>query len=489
MKKLNVVFVSVILLLPVMTLNLHFGDLYTSQDEKIGKSGLWERITSGQSWINWIYGSDKVSVKLWDSSLKLSSLAGDTQEAIVKVDRASVKTLKTDFPTATVTYLYNDSGYSYLIVKGEMSIFAQKFWQHILNKQTTLADEFYVHEITLDQRMSLVVPLSSYAGEHSVCRTTYDLCRDYGILNFSYSGKGIKIAVLDTGVDRSQYGFYNLTSGFNTTIYNESFVAGEDWVDHNGHGTHCIGIIAGQNTKVAGIQMRGVAPNATIYSIKVLDSHGQGAEDDIISGINEAVRLNVDIISMSLGGQIDYFSALHDSIEYAVGKGIVVVAAAGNSADIVSGQPASWEGVISVEALKENKHIADYTCLGGTVSAEGTNITSLSYSNNNGTSTKSGTSMATPFVAGCIALLLEAQPSLRGHPELVAQYLQSSGNYAPATPKQVTLMGVVPVTSTNYAYATREVNPTDLVKLTSVSDSTKGLIYDLRVQLLRNDGV
>jgi len=460
-------------------------DLRINENEILGKPDWWERFSSGQTWIDWIYGAEKVSVKIWNTALQIEGLSAGYQQVNVKILSTDVNELEEDFPDAEIEYMYNDSGYSYLSLEMEVTDIAQRFWDKILHKRVTLADKTYVEKITLNQKMSLVIPMDStdYADDRDIARTTYELCDDYGVLALNYSGVNISIAVLDTGVARNHKGLNG------TTIYNESFVAGEDWVDHNGHGTHCIGIIAGQNTTVNGVPMRGVAPNATIYSLKVLDSKGRGTEDDIVRGIRRAVELNVDIISMSLGGTIDYFSALHDVLQYAVGKGIIVVAAAGNSAQITSCQPASWEGIISVEALKEDKHIAAYTCLGGDISAEGTNITSLSYKNVNRTSTKSGTSMACPFVAGCIALLLESQPSLRGKPTIITSHLKNTGDYAPATSSAIKVLSFIPAASDNYAYDTREINPDSLVSLNEVSDISRNLITDIRTQLLRSNGV
>ncbi len=497
MKKIKSVLIVSILILPALSINTgsggiieFFDNLFLSEEEKLGQLTLWDRIQTGQLWIDWLYGKGKVSVKIWDSSLKVSSLTGSKQQVNIKIPTDKLSKLQTDFPDATIEVLYNSSSYTYVMVEDDMDNIAQSFWDNIFSSKVTLADKSYVKKMSLNQEMSLITPMASsdYADKDDICRTTYDLCYDYGILATNYSGKNISIAVLDTGVKNSHLGFTNITAGTNTTIYNESFVPGEDWVDHNGHGTHCIGIIAGQNTSVGGVEMRGVAPNATIYSLKVLDSKGRGNEDDIIEGIMRAVELDVDIISMSLGGSIDYFSAFRDAIQYAVGKGVIVVAAAGNSAQIVSSQPASWEGVISVEALAEDKHIAPYTCLGGDISAEGTNITSLDYKDSNSTATYSGTSMATPFVAGCIALLLEAQPSFRGKPGKVESYLKTTGDLAPSSAGTVKWLRYIPFTPNNYCYDTREVSPDTLVDLEAVTTSRE-TITDIRVQLLRDEGV
>jgi len=481
-EKLTALLLASVLFTPVVGINFSLDDLYLSQEEILGKSTFTDSLFSGQLFTNWIYGENKVSVNIWNPDLTISGLSGDTQQVIVQTTKGSYTQISEDFTDADVEILYNDSTSSFALVEMNIDDIAQKFWSSIFSNKETLADKSYVTTISLNQEFSLDLPQAEYADKNDVARTTYELCEDYGILELNYTGDNISIAVLDTGIIRDQKGFTNATSGFNTTIYNESFVMGESWKDGNGHGTHCAGIIAGQNTTIDNVKMRGVAPNATIYSLKVLDSKGRGTEDAIIKGIKRAVELNCDIISMSLGGSINYFSALQDAIQYAIGKGVIVVAAAGNSAQITSAQPASWEGVISVEALKENKHIAEYTNLGGDIAAEGTNITSLDFNNKNGTATMSGTSMATPFVAGCIALLLEAQPSLRGNPTKVSSYLSNTGSVVPKTTKQVTFGYVLPGTPEKYRYDTNEVDPSNLIELDEMSTSII-LISDVSTQL------
>ena len=469
------------LITPNVAIISFFDNLFVNENEEIGKPSFWEKLWSGQYWIDQIYGREKVSVNVWNNDLQISGLENGKQQVIVKIIDGQIPTLIDDFEDIEIDYIYNESGFQYIKVTIPKDDIAQGFWGNLLFHRETLAGKSYISKVSLNQQMSLVKPLD-YADENDIARTTYNLCEDYGILDLPYSGHGIFIAVLDTGVKRDHDGLTDLD------LYNESFVVDENWEDHNGHGTHCIGILAGSNTTINGEQMRGVAPNATVYSLKVLDSKGRGCEADIIAGVMRAVDIGVDIISMSLGGSIDYFSSLHDAIHYAVGKGIIVVAAAGNSANVVSSQPASWEGVISVEALDERKHIAEYTCLGGDVSAEGTNITSLSYKNDNRTSTKSGTSMSTPFVAGCIALLLEAQPSLRGKPYKAIEQIKTTGNYAPENTESINWF-IIPAASDNYAYDTREINPKYLVDLKVVSDKSKQILSDIWTNMLRESDV
>ncbi|GFP76124.1 chitobiase/beta-hexosaminidase C-terminal domain-containing protein [Clostridium fungisolvens] len=221
-----------------------------------------------------------------------------------------------------------------------------------------------------------------------------------------FTGKGVKVAVIDTGVathsDLSITGGTNVISGSTTTSFS----------DDNGHGTHVAGIIGAQGVNGG---VKGVAPDASIYAVKALDSSGSGYTSDIISGIDWAIENKMDIISMSLGSsQSD--SSLQNAVDTAYNSGILVVAAAGNdgNADGTGTNveyPANYSSVIAVGAVDSTNTRAYFSSTGSKVevSAPGVNITSTYL--NGSYAQMSGTSMATPFVAGDLALLKQKYPS------------------------------------------------------------------------------
>ncbi|HWO98978.1 MAG TPA: S8 family peptidase [Bacillus sp. (in: firmicutes)] len=218
-------------------------------------------------------------------------------------------------------------------------------------------------------------------------------------------GKGITVAVLDTGCDTTHpdlkeriVGGRNFTAddGGNLDLYN----------DYNGHGTHVAGTIAAiqSNTGVVG-----VAPEANLLIVKVLDKNGSGQYEWIISGIHYAIEQKADIISMSLGGPEDV-PELHEAIQKAVANNILVICAAGNEGDGDDSTdefayPGSYNEVISVGAIDLERRSSDFSNSNNEVDlvAPGENILSTYL---NGTyATLSGTSMATPHVSGAMALI------------------------------------------------------------------------------------
>ncbi len=156
-------------------------------------------------------------------------------------------------------------------------------------------------------------------------------------LNHGYNGAGVGVAVIDSGVSNNE----DLKSGGATRIvYNESFISGGT-DDHYGHGEHVAGIIAGNGSRSTGQQyavtFRGVAPNAQVINLRVLDQNGNGTDSAVISAIGRAIQLktkyNIRIINLSLGRPVyeNYrLDPLCQAVEQAWRAGIVVVAAAGN---------------------------------------------------------------------------------------------------------------------------------------------------------------
>ncbi len=216
----------------------------------------------------------------------------------------------------------------------------------------------------------------------------------------SGEGAGIKVAVIDTGIDCTHPDLQcDFSSGMNIVS------PGADPMDDNEHGTHVSGTIAGRGE---GGGVYGVAPQATLIPVKVLNAQGEGSLSDIIAGIDWAVKAGVDVINMSLGGAAQS-PALKRAVEGALAHGVVVVCAAGNSgpaADTV-GYPAGYPGVIAVAAADRNDDAADFSSRGPQVAfiAPGVDITSTVPGG--GYAKLSGTSMASPHVAGLAALALE----------------------------------------------------------------------------------
>jgi len=217
-------------------------------------------------------------------------------------------------------------------------------------------------------------------------------------------GAGINVAIIDTGI--------NLNHSDLAVAGDVTFVDGTSTGnDDNGHGTHCAGIVAALDNDIGVV---GVAPEASIYAVKVLNSSGSGYLSDVVAGIEWAIDNNMDIISMSLGTDYNYLT-LRDACDNAYAAGILLVAAAGNDYSIRRGSerdtvdyPARYDSVIAVGATNDSDVKASWSSTGAALelAAPGVNIYSTYLGN--GYTTKSGTSMACPHVAGVAALILVA---------------------------------------------------------------------------------
>jgi minor extracellular protease Epr len=236
--------------------------------------------------------------------------------------------------------------------------------------------------------------------------------------NSDFKGNGIKIAVLDSGVDLNHEDV-NVAGGTSFVAYTTSYQ------DDNGHGTHVTGIIGAKHNDIG---VAGVAPNAELYAIKVLNSEGLGYISDIAAGINWAIINHIDIINLSIGTQKES-SILKSLIQKAFTNNIIVVAAAGNDGaeatqDTID-YPARYEETVAVGAVDTNHNHPTFSSTGPALDlvAPGVNIIST-YSNNKYVS-MDGTSMAVPYVSGILALWIEANPT-RSPSSIRDQILSSS---------------------------------------------------------------
>ncbi|MDS0524841.1 chitobiase/beta-hexosaminidase C-terminal domain-containing protein [Clostridium sp. SHJSY1] len=326
----------------------------------------------------------------WTSSPSAATLSSSTIQNSTK--RYIVKLKNKDVNASQVVSKYNG-----------------KFRHQFKNVEAAVVD------VTQDKVQELKNdPNVTYVEEDNVVKVSATTQTNWGLDDIGapaswqsgFTGKDVKIAVIDTGTaphpDLIVSGGVNVINGATTTSY----------ADDNGHGTHVSGIIAGKGVDNG---VKGVAPDASLYSVKALNSTGSGYTSDIIAGIDWAIENKMDIISMSLGSSQSSIS-LESAVNKAYNNGVLVVAAAGNSgnSDGIGTSieyPANYSSVIAVGAVDSTNTRAYFSSTGSKleVSAPGVNV--LSTYLNGSYVQMSGTSMATPFVAGNLALLKQKYPS------------------------------------------------------------------------------
>jgi subtilisin family serine protease len=237
-----------------------------------------------------------------------------------------------------------------------------------------------------------------------------------------FTGQGIKVAVLDTGLDlgHPDYSGRQITSA--------SFVVGQTVQDGNGHGTHCIGTACGPRQPGV-IPRYGVAFDAEIFAGKVLSNQGSGGDAGILAGIQWAITNGCAIVSMSLGAPTQIGQPHSQIFEQVAGRalaaGTAIIAAAGNDSErphhiAPVSHPANCPSIMAVAAVDRNMQIARFSCgglnpQGGQVDIAGPGVDVRStWPRPTLYHTISGTSMATPHVAGIAALWAQSDASFRG---------------------------------------------------------------------------
>lgn len=241
-----------------------------------------------------------------------------------------------------------------------------------------------------------------------------------------YKGQGVKVAVLDTGIDFHHPDLDGpMVDGSAGCV---SFIEGENCDDFHGHGTHVAGLIAAEDNDFATV---GVAPGVQLHSVKVLNRNGEGTQESVIAGIDWAISHKMDVINMSLGSDYhDMTQAERDiekaAVDRAVAAGIVVVAASGNGGDRNVNSPALWANSIAVGGLEEDIDTA--RTLGWTYfSSYGpeVDLSSLAWTESTCPMDQPcygdapdmkidlmwGTSMASPQVAAMAALFIQQNPT------------------------------------------------------------------------------
>jgi serine protease AprX len=302
-----------------------------------------------------------------------------------------------------------------------------------------------VAQIDYDEQVRVMDDGSDYWYGTAKARADFGVDGDGDGNISSFTKADNTIAVIDTGIDASHVdlqnkviGWYDATSAAKTTPY-----------DDNGHGTHVAGIAAGKG--VGNAAYKGVAPGASLVGIKVLSGSGSGSTSDVIEGIDWAIankdKYGIKVINMSLGssGSSDGKDASSLAVNRAVDAGIVTAVAAGNSGPATKtvGSPGAAAKALTVGAMADPSeggfNLAYFSSRGTTadgrikpdIAAPGYNIMAARANSGNGYVSLSGTSMATPFVAGVASLILDANPSLA--PVQVQQKMESTAdNWGPA---------------------------------------------------------
>lgn len=208
-------------------------------------------------------------------------------------------------------------------------------------------------------------------------------------------GAGIKVGIIDTGIDYNHPEFAGRFVGGYDNV-NED----DDPFDGHGHGTHVAGIIA-SSLNNAGIA--GISPEVSLYAYKAIADNGVGYTSDLVESLDSAIRDGIQTINISIGTN-QASIALENKLNQAVNQGMVIVAAAGNTGGGAVLYPAAYDSVISVAATDENDQFASFSSLGAEISAPGVNI--LSTVPGGRYATLSGTSMAAPHVTATTALLI-----------------------------------------------------------------------------------
>ncbi len=293
-----------------------------------------------------------------------------------------------------------------------------------INSFRVLADRAQVEQLS---NMSQVKFISSISKATTLMEVSKKIL---GVEKQSLSGRGVTIAFIDTGIDKHA----DFCLGEKRIVYFKDFVGERDLpYDDNGHGTFVSGVCAG-NGALSGGRFSGVAPQANIISLKALNKQGEATADKILEAMewvyNNHKAYNIRVVCMSFGSEpLGYNDPIMSGAEALWKSGVVVVAAAGNSGPEYQTikSPGVSNQIITVGGFNDNRmeaevkeeffEVADFSSRGPAFQRFKPDLVApsvdiISCARNNGYTRLSGTSVATPMIAGMSALLIEGNPLL-----------------------------------------------------------------------------
>lgn len=319
-------------------------------------------------------------------------------------------------------------------------------YRHALKGYAAVIPSDRLEAVKDDARVSYVVADRAVSIAAQTIPTGID--RIDGELSSTVSGDGtgsvsVDVAIIDTGID-VDHPDLNVVGGRNCST-------GRSFDDGHGHGSHVAGTVAAKDDTTGVV---GVAPGARLYAVRVLNNAGSGSWSSVICGVDwvTANASTIEVANMSLGGSgsdpagdgCSTGDALHDAICKSVAAGVTYAVAAGNSSDDAANHvPAAYDEVITVSALAdfdgepgglgsptcrtdEDDTFADFSNFGADIDLIAPGVCILSTWKRGGYNTISGTSMASPHVAGAAALYKSSNPG--ASPAQVKTALQSAGN-------------------------------------------------------------
>ena len=245
--------------------------------------------------------------------------------------------------------------------------------------------------------------------------------------NITRGSNAVKVAVIDSGIllshpDLAGQWAYAPGHGagdhvFLSTPLSDGCTAPSEPSDDDGHGTHVAGTIAAASTITGGpaAGIAGIAPGVRILPLKALDCEGSGYLSDLAAAVDFAAANGATFMNMSLGGRTRACpSYMQNAVNAALGSGALVIAAAGNDGNTSLNYPAGCLGVMGVGATNNTDAVASFSNRNTTVKISAPGVAIVSTWRDGGYASLSGTSMATPHIAGCAALMKSANPTLTG---------------------------------------------------------------------------